>query len=98
MTTATATAPAAVSVSTNTVALPKFTAGLPAAWAVADVENETRWIYSLKPAESDELISAVRRARVEGKPLIAYRKGDFNLRLLLAPVHIRCYLPVRTRI
>lgn len=64
--------------------LPEFKRGLRAAWTVAEVENETRWVYRLSPTESTELITAVRSARVEGKPLLDYRRRDFGLKLCLS--------------
>jgi Taurine catabolism dioxygenase TauD, TfdA family len=64
--------------------LPAFKSGLPAAWTVAEVEKETRWIYRLSSSESAELIATVRSARVEGKPLLQYRKRDFGLSLCLS--------------
>jgi hypothetical protein len=65
------------------LALPPFDAGLPCAWSVADVENETRWIYALSQAQADELIGAVRAARIDGKPLLEYRRSDFPLAMSL---------------
>ena len=62
---------------------PSFAADALAAWTVAEVESETRWIYPLSDAEGAELLAAVRRGRVEGKPLLDYRCGDFDLRLSL---------------
>jgi Taurine catabolism dioxygenase TauD, TfdA family len=51
----------------------------PAAWTVADVQADTGWIYTLSPAESAELLAAVRQARREDKPLLAWRRDDFKL-------------------
>lgn len=88
-----------ITVSANpTQAIPKvvpdYEKGLACAWAVADVENEDRWIFRLTEAESNELISAVRRGRVEGRSLLDYRQEDFDLKLSLAPLD-RAFLEVR---
>jgi hypothetical protein len=64
-------------------ALPQFEAGLPVAWTVAEVQHETRWIHALSSTQAAELITAVRGAYVQGKPLTDYRKRDFHLQLSL---------------
>jgi hypothetical protein len=46
----------------------------PEAWTVADVQTDTDWIYTLSPAESAELLAAVRHARRETKPLLAWHR------------------------
>ncbi len=50
-----------------------------AAWTVADVQADTGWTYTLSPVESAELLAAVRVARREDKPLLAWRRDDFKL-------------------
>lgn len=62
-------------------ATPSFAADALAAWTVAEVESETRWIFPLSEAEAAELLAAVRRGQVDGKPLLDYRRGDFDFRL-----------------
>jgi hypothetical protein len=49
----------------------------PAAWTVADVEADRRWVHRLSDAESAELIAAVRRAGDPGRPLLDWRRDDF---------------------
>lgn len=63
--------------------LPQFEAGLPVAWTVAEVQHETRWIHALSSTQAAELITAVRGAYMQGKPLTDYRKRDFHLQLSL---------------
>ncbi|MDB5816688.1 MAG: gamma-butyrobetaine, 2-oxoglutarate dioxygenase (Gamma-butyrobetaine hydroxylase)-like protein [Rhizobacter sp.] len=77
MTTATSSRPTTADAGASP--LPAFDAGHACAWTVAEVENETRWIFRLDAEEAGELIAAVRRAHVDGKPLLDYRQGDFAL-------------------
>lgn len=77
------TAPVVTDAGDPAFPLPPFDAGLPCAWSVADVENESRWIYALSEVQAGELIGAVRQSRVDGKPLLAYRRSDFALPLSL---------------
>ncbi|GAA4330089.1 TauD/TfdA family dioxygenase [Pigmentiphaga soli] len=51
----------------------------PAAWVASDLQADKGWIYRLAPDEQAGLLDAVRRARVAGKPLIAYGRADFAL-------------------
>ncbi len=67
-------------------ALPDYDENLPCAWSVADVEHESRWVFRLTEGESRELIGAIRRGRIEGKPLLDYRREDFDLKLSLLPL------------
>lgn len=51
----------------------------PAAWSRAEVESEDRWTFALDARQATDLIYTVRRSRVEGQPLLAYRQADFDL-------------------
>lgn len=51
----------------------------PAAWTASDLINDSSWIYQLTDSEGSELLNVTRAGRVEGKPLLAYRKTDFPL-------------------
>lgn len=75
-------------------ALPPYLRDLPAAWKVADVQEDEAWIYPLTDAESSALIDAVRRGRVADKPLLQYRRSDFDLKGSLATI-ARAFAEVR---
>lgn len=51
----------------------------PAAWTVADVEADRGWIYPLSPSEGAGLLAAVRRVGDPDKPILAWRREDFDL-------------------
>lgn len=51
----------------------------PAAWTVADVEADRRWIYRLSDTESAGLLAAVRSAGAAGRPILTWRRDDFDL-------------------
>ncbi len=50
-----------------------------AAWTVADLHADTRWIVSLDDAARRDLTGAVRAVYQPGKPLFDYRRADFDL-------------------
>lgn len=54
-----------------------------AAWTAAEVADDTRWIFHLTADERESLLASVRKGRVPGKPLIAYRRHDFPLQVPL---------------
>lgn len=60
--------------------------GSPQAWTVSEVTADTNWIYRLTSEQADELLAAVRAGRVEGKPLLDYRRHDFPLDRVLEPL------------
>jgi TfdA family taurine catabolism dioxygenase TauD len=51
----------------------------PSSWTVADVEADRSWIYPLSPAEGAGLLAAVRRAGDSDRPILAWRRDDFDL-------------------
>ena len=51
----------------------------PSSWTVADVEADKSWIYPLSPAEGAGLLAAVRRAGDSDRPILAWRRDDFDL-------------------
>src|SRR5471032_2023065 len=51
----------------------------PAAWTVADIEADQSWIHSLSASEGAALLSAVRRAGDLDRPILAWRRDDFDL-------------------
>ena len=56
----------------------------PAAWTVAEIEADRSWVYTLSASESAELLEAVRVAvRTAGpidKPILDWKRTDFDLR------------------
>lgn len=52
----------------------------PAHWTVADVEKDRGWIYSLSPQEGADLIATVRAAGPADRPILSWRREDFDLR------------------
>lgn len=50
-----------------------------ARWTAAELARDERWIYRLLPGDAAALLAAVRRAQVPGKPLLEYRRADFDL-------------------
>lgn len=63
---------------------PGHRAGSSQAWTVEEVTRDTGWIYRLTPDQGAELLAAVRAGRVEGRPLLEYRRRDFPLDRILA--------------
>ncbi|MBB3009961.1 TauD/TfdA family dioxygenase [Cupriavidus alkaliphilus] len=57
-----------------------------AAWSVSDITADTSWIYPLSEAEGQELLAATRAGFQPGKSLFDYRKADFPLDRVLAPL------------
>jgi hypothetical protein len=51
----------------------------PASWTVADVEADRSWIHPLSPAAAAGLLAAVRRAGDPARPILAWRRDDFDL-------------------
>jgi alpha-ketoglutarate-dependent taurine dioxygenase len=48
-----------------------------AAWRAADLDRDRRWIYALDDADRNDLHRGLAAGRIEGKPLLDYRQGDF---------------------
>ena len=48
-----------------------------AAWLVADLECDTRWITHLDDADQADIAKVVKAAMVPGQPLLAYHRRDF---------------------
>jgi hypothetical protein len=53
--------------------------GSRAAWLATDLRAEADWITTLNPSEAAMLIASVRKVRDPAKPLLAYRRADFDL-------------------
>ncbi|MBY0322825.1 MAG: TauD/TfdA family dioxygenase [Reyranella sp.] len=51
----------------------------PASWTVADVEADRSWIYPLSAAHGASLLAAVRGAGDLDKPILAWRRDDFDI-------------------
>ncbi|OVZ61493.1 hypothetical protein CDO46_19085 [Pigmentiphaga sp. NML030171] len=51
----------------------------PSAWTRPQMEADKSWIYTLSPAEVDEIRGAVAAARATGKPLESISRADFPL-------------------
>jgi hypothetical protein len=66
--------------------IPDFHRSSPAAWNVADVTSDTSWTIPLTEKQASGLLDAVRAGKLEGKPLIEYRKRDFPLDGVLEPL------------
>ena len=45
-----------------------FEADRRAAWTVAEIEADQDWIYRIDDSESTEMLAAIRRGHVRGKP------------------------------
>lgn len=50
-----------------------------AAWTVADLDADSRWICELEDCARRDMLAAVRKARDPDKTLYDYRRGDFDL-------------------
>lgn len=61
-------------------------AGTRADWLAADLRGDERWIVTLDADAARALIQTVRAARVPGKPLLEYRREDFDLGPAHAPI------------
>lgn len=59
--------------------MPPIHANRRAAWTVDDLHAATDWIVELDDRNRHDLTAAVRRAAEPGKPLLAYRRDDFDL-------------------
>jgi hypothetical protein len=51
----------------------------PAAWTSLELQADSRWIRTLDDRAARALIETVRKARDRDKPLLAYRREDFDL-------------------
>ena len=78
-----------MSVSSTAFVASARTAGRDAsAWTVADLARDTGWIIRLDEDDRADLLSALHAGRVPGKPLLAYRRGDFPFgQRVLARLH-----------
>ena len=63
--------------------------GTRAAWTVADLASDTRWVEQLDDAARHDLIGTVRAAHDPAKTLLDYRSADFDLGHAWAPI-ARC--------
>ncbi len=50
-----------------------------AAWTVADLTADPRWIYTLDERAGRDMIGAVRRVRDIDRPMLDYRRDEFDL-------------------
>jgi hypothetical protein len=51
----------------------------PASWTVADVEADRSWIHPLSPSQGASVLAAVRGAGDVDRPILAWRRDDFDL-------------------
>jgi hypothetical protein len=51
----------------------------PAAWDVARLNSDTRWLFELDDRARRDMLAAVRKARDPDKTLFDYRRADFDL-------------------
>ena len=51
----------------------------PSSWTVADIEADRSWIYPLSASEGAALLAAVRRAGDIDRPILTWRRDDFDL-------------------
>lgn len=51
----------------------------PAIWNAAELDADTRWVYTLDEHARRDLMAALRKARTPDKPLLEYRREDFDL-------------------
>lgn len=54
-------------------------ADTPAAWNAAELDGDRRWVYALDDKARRDLAAALEKARVPDKPLLDYRREDFDL-------------------
>jgi len=47
------------------------------AWTVADLRRDTRWVIRLDDADRADLLAVLVAGRVDGRPLLEYRREDF---------------------
>jgi len=57
-----------------------------AAWRADDLDRDRRWVYALDDADRADLRKGLAAGRVEGKPLLDYRQGDFAFGRALATI------------
>ena len=57
-----------------------------AAWTVADLEADTRWVVSLDDAARRDLMGAVRAAYNPARSLFDYQRADFDPGRAWAPI------------
>jgi hypothetical protein len=51
----------------------------PSSWTVVDIEADLNWIYPLSASEGAALLAAVRHAGDIAKPILVWRRDDFDL-------------------
>jgi len=56
------------------------------AWRVSDLQADTSWITDVSDTDRARLLAAVRAGAVPGKPLLAYRRSDFDFGSALTPL------------
>lgn len=64
----------------------QFGVGSAANWTVADLQADESWIISLDDAARRDMLGAVRKAHVPGKPQFEYRRDDFDFGRAHAPL------------
>jgi hypothetical protein len=57
-----------------------------AAWRAADLARDRRWIFTLDDGDRTDLRRGLAAGRIEGKPLLDYRQGDFAFGRSLTPI------------
>lgn len=50
-----------------------------AGWTAAELDADRRWIHALDDRARGDLLEAIKNARTPGKPLLEYRREDFDL-------------------
>jgi hypothetical protein len=65
-----------------------------AAWTVADLEGDTRWIETLDDAARRDLTNAVRAAHDPARSLFDYQRADFDLGRAWTPI-TRCLREIK---
>lgn len=61
------------------IAMQPIDADTRAAWTVADLQADERWIYALDERARRDMIAAIRRARDPDRPMLDYTRDDFDL-------------------
>lgn len=69
-------------------------ADTPAAWTVASLTADPRWIVALDDGAQSDLTGAIRAARDPAKTLFDYRRDDFDLGRAWAPI-ARCVREIK---
>src|SRR5688572_5726646 len=55
----------------------------PAAWTAEDLRADRHWIFTLNERARRDLAEAARKGRQSGKPLLEYKRADFDLGIAL---------------